>query len=118
MIRRVTSFTKLSVILLLLSTSGNSFAGNYHSRSSAYKYIPIGIAIGYLAHRSYNHKAHHSYRHGKHYRGYNKHYTGKRYSRNRYYGGGSYGHKRYYSGKRYYGNRYYGKRPYGHKRHH
>ena len=97
MTKHMVRLTQLSAVLLLLSFSSNSFASGYHGGGGAYKYIPIGIAIGYLAHKSYSHKVHHR---GRGY-GHSNRYYGNRYSGRRSYG------------NRYYGNRYYGKRSYG-----
>ena len=91
---------KISILLGLLLFSGNSFA------SKAYHYVPLGIAVGYLAaHHHYKHAHHRSY--GKRYygygRSYNRGYYGRGYKRphysKRYYG---HGYKRPYYGKRYY----------------
>ena len=109
MTKAIIKFSKISAVVLLLSFSSNSFA------SHGYGYVPLALAVGYLAHHKYSHNVHHrSY--GKRYYGHGNRY----YNKHAY----SYGHRNRHYGKRYYNyghrNRYYGKRynRYGNRRYH
>ena len=96
-LKRVTKISTLLVLLSFLSIySSNTLA------SDGYKYIPLGFALGYLAHYSYNkHSYHRGY--GKRYYGYSRGYKRPYYGHSRrYYGNRYYGYKKPYYGKRYY----------------
>ena len=99
MIKKIVELSKAGAILLLLSLSSHSFASGHGG------YIPLAIAAGYIAHKSYHHDN----------QGHSKHYYGRGYNKHAYY----YGHRNRYNSKHYYNNghrnRYYNNRYYGYK---
>lgn|GEM_PF-3086975 len=98
MLRRFVKLSACAGMLVLLSFSSNSFAGDVYGKLG-YGHHPFHIVIGYSGHnRHYGHRYHkhrkhyyvprhhHHYRHHKHYYKHRGHYYNppRRYCRSRY----------------------------------